>query len=259
MRLAGLLIRRWARPLLRPLALGLVAAGAMPLASPASAADLPVAPAYNPPPAYIPALYRWSGIYLGGNLGVGILQDTAAAPTLGFASGYNALGVTGGGQIGADIQFSNLVLGVEGNWMATSISGTGTATTATPGTSESSTSAVNWLAAATGRVGYAFNNHLIYGKGGAAWENVKYTGTTLTTGGGVNTGASLSDTRTGYVAGGGFELGFTEHFSGKIEYDYYGFGSKTYTFAGLNAGANLPVTIKSNINVLLLGISYRFN
>jgi outer membrane immunogenic protein len=257
MRLGGLSARRFSGVL----ALGLAAAAAV-FAPPARAADLPVAPAYVPPPAYIPALYRWSGIYLGVNAGGAWLQDNATTPAFGFASSYNALGVIGGGQIGGDIQLSNLVLGVEGNWMATSISGTGTATAPglAAGMSESSTSAVNWLASATGRVGYAFNNLLLYAKGGAGWENVKYTGYTLVTGGGVTSGSSLSNTRSGFVAGGGFELGFTEHFSGKLEYDYYGFGTKTYTFAGLGgAGVNTAVSIKSNVNVLLLGISYRFN
>src|SRR5262249_29985916 len=50
-------------------------AGGAPLA-PARAADLPVGPSYYPAkPFPPPAIYDWTGIYVGGNVGGGMLVD----------------------------------------------------------------------------------------------------------------------------------------------------------------------------------------
>ena len=64
----------------------------------------------------------------------------------------------------------------------------------------------------------------------------------------------ITDTRSSYVAGAGVEYGMTENFSAKFEYDFYGFGSKTY-----NGFTATPVTVKSDVHVVTVGINYRFN
>src|SRR5215831_6653315 len=91
---------------------------AVQLVSPAMAADWPVmAPAYSPPPP--PAIYSWwTGCYLGGNLG--------GAWTRAFYTHDNSVvvedfefipkAVIGGGQLGCQYQWNDLVFGVEGTW-----------------------------------------------------------------------------------------------------------------------------------------------
>ena len=76
----------------------------------------------------------------------------------------------------------------------------------------------------------------------------------------------LTDTRSGFIAGAGVEFGMTENLSAKLEYDYLGFGTKTYTFANLSAPVGgvttpfaFPVSVKSALQMVTVGINYRFN
>ena len=212
--------------------------------------------------AYPPALYNWTGIYLGGNVGAGLLSDatsqaTAAPPTaLTGTIKTHPVGLIGGGQVGANYQFSHWVVGVEASWSSSNISGTSTsgavATLAVPAISERMTSAPAWIATATGRLGYAANDLLFYAKGGVAEMRVSYTQAPTVAGGGTFSTQSMSVNRSGYAAGVGLEYGLTENLSAKFEYDYFGFGSKTYNFTAT------PVSIRSDLQTLTVGLNYRF-
>jgi outer membrane immunogenic protein len=233
------------------------------------------APAYTPP-AYRPALYDWTGIYIGGNVGGGWMNDTVTATTTtvlqpaGTQTKLAPMGVLGGAQAGVNIEFSPVVLGVEGTWLATNLSGSRITPSPPPGSgiSEASTSAAPWIVTAAARIGIAANDLLFYAKGGAAWMRVDYTEQPFSAGG-FNTTQTFSDTRTGWTVGGGFEFGMTENLSIKVEYDYLGFGTKTYTFTNLSysttspavpiAVGPQPVAIKSALQMATVGINYRFN
>ena len=175
------------------------------IAAPALAADLPVGPAYYPPVAYPPALYNWTGIYLGGNVGAGLLSDAisqaTAAPLTALTGTIKThpVGLIGGGQVGVNYQFAPWVVGVEASWSSSNISGTSTsgavATLAVPAISERMTSAPAWIATATGRLGYAANDLLFYAKGGVAEMRVSYTQDILiVAGGGTFSTQSMSVT-----------------------------------------------------------------
>src|SRR6201996_5569434 len=113
--------------------LGLIA---LAFAAPALAADLPVAPAYYPPKVFPPpAIYNWSGLYIGGNVGADLLADRitgAGTDALGNAltgpANSSPVGIIGGGQIGANYQFSTWVAGVEATFSGTNTSGSGRVT-----------------------------------------------------------------------------------------------------------------------------------
>jgi outer membrane immunogenic protein len=238
--------------------LGLIALG---FAAPALAADLPVAPAYYPPRGFPPpAIYNWSGIYIGGNIGATLLSDQVTqvgAGTLTGGANSSPVGLIGGGQVGANYQFSNWVVGVEASMSGTNTSGSGRVTNTLLSTN-SFTSAPQWLATATGRLGYANNDWLFYAKGGAALMHVKYTETILGAGGVANAAAVLSDERTGFVAGAGIEYALTDNWSARAEYDFFGFGSKSYNFSSPNSVAVVPASIRSNLNEITVGLNYRF-
>lgn len=242
-------------------ALGLVA---LAFATPASAADLPVAPAYYPPKVFPPpAIYNWTGIYIGGNVGADLLADriTQAGPNalgtaLTGAANSSPVGIIGGGEIGANYQFSTWVVGVEGTFSGTNTSGSGRVTN-TAGSSNSFTSAPQWLATATGRLGFAANDWLFYGKFGAAIMHTEYTETILGAGGAATGSSALNDNRTGFVAGAGIEYALTENLSARAEYDFFGFGSKTYNFSTPGT-AVVPASIRSSLNELTFGVNYRF-
>ncbi|HYQ09159.1 MAG TPA: hypothetical protein VER26_19665 [Xanthobacteraceae bacterium] len=110
-----------ARPALAP-SLGITAPAVQ-------AADMPVpAPAYYPPVP--PAIYDWTGIYVGGHIGGGILVDSVSqngvspgGSNLAGSGDLRPAGVIGGGQIGANYEFAPWVVGIEGTFTDSGISG----------------------------------------------------------------------------------------------------------------------------------------
>jgi outer membrane immunogenic protein len=237
----------------------LAAAAFSPLAQ---AADLPV-PAGPPPVSYYrPALYDWTGIYIGGNIGAAFMRDSAsqwsgapggvAFPIVGSFSN-DPVGALGGGQIGANWEFAPWVVGIEAMWSgAVSMSSTTMVSTAVGVNNVTLTDNLFWLASVTGRVGYAHDDLLFYVKGGGAWESVKYL-ENLGFFGATGLQQTITDTRTGFTVGAGIEYGLTENFSAKLEYDYYDFGTKNYNFNLVT-----PLSISSQVHQVLAGINYRF-
>jgi outer membrane immunogenic protein len=65
---------------------------------------------------------------------------------------------------------------------------------------------------------------------------------------------SRSDTRVGRTAGAGVELKFSLNWSGKLEYLYMDFGTKTY-FAGTANQADVSL----HDHIFRAGINYEFN
>ena len=249
-----------------------VAAGA--LATAATAADLPApAPAYYPP-VYRPVIYDWTGIYGGVHVGAGVMQDEVTATTTtilqnaGAQTRYTPFAVAGGAQAGFNVEFAPFVVGAEGTFTWTDISGSNFFPASNFGglVAVRSTSAAHWYGTATGKIGYAANDFLFYAKGGAAWMSVNYTEDV--TAGPVLGERILTDTRTGFTVGGGIEFGMTENLSARVEYDFLDFGTKSYNFTSLNFTvpggalvpvAAFPVSVKSVTHLISVGLNYRFN
>jgi len=95
---------------------------------------------------------------------------------------------------------------------------------------------------------------LFYAKAGGAWTSVRYTEEFFTPGGATAFTQVLTDDRTGFTVGAGIEFGLVENLSGKIEYDFYDFGSKNYNFNAIT-----PVSVSSNLHTIIVGLNYRFN
>jgi outer membrane immunogenic protein len=254
-----------------------LAVAASALATAASAADMPVpaAPAYTPP-VYRPVIYDWSGIYGGINVGGGVLNDvvtnttTTALLNAGTQTKLSPFSVVGGAQAGFNIEFAPFVIGAEGTFDWSNISGTQVTPSLQPTISENSVSNPQWYATMTGKAGFAANDFLFYAKGGAAWMGVHYTQNIAA--GTVQSAQTIIDTRSGFTVGGGVEFGMTENLSAKLEYDFLDFGTKTYNFnnlgfnpAGSAVGTPLtpngaaPMSIKSFTQMITVGLNYRFN
>src|SRR5450631_1770083 len=147
-------------------AVGLVAMG---IAAPASAADLAARP-YTKAPAMIAAVYDWSGFYIGANGGWGSSRKcwdfTTPAGVFFAAEGcHDATGGVAGGQIGYRWQSSAWVFGIEGQGDWANLRGSNQSLFAPTFTNNSKIDAFGLF---TGQVGYAWNNALLYVKGGAA-------------------------------------------------------------------------------------------
>jgi outer membrane immunogenic protein len=221
----------------------------------AVAADLGPAPVKAPMAAPMMAsVYNWTGFYVGVNGGGGWSTFTGVGGTVPGINSLDASGGVAGGQVGGNYQIGNVVLGVEGSYDWADIRNTtvgplglGTLTLVTKN---------DYIATVTGRVGYAFDRVLIYGKGGAAFTrdrvNANLTGPLPGT-------ASGSFDRTGWLAGGGVEWAFWGNWSVKAEYDYMGFGAITEVITNTTGGlAATPATVKLNVQTATVGFNYKF-
>src|SRR5262249_25313074 len=221
-----------------------------------SAADLGAR--FRAPPAAPAPLFTWTGCYIGGHLGGGWGEKTVSVPSL--APGVSVTGDTsgflGGGQVGCNLQFgSNWVIGIEGDGSGSDIRGDITQTVL--GITGTAPAQTDWIASATGRLGWAGDRWLLYAKGGAAWAGDKYSAFIPV----FNEQLEASETRTGWIVGGGIEWAFWSNWSAKAEYDYYDFGTRTLTLTGTFAGAPIQVpgvNVRQRISVGKFGINYRF-
>src|SRR4051812_12828280 len=153
--------------------LGATALASLAMAVPASAADLAARPYTKAAPAPIAAIYDWSGFYIGANGGGGWSREgfdviTPAGAVLGEGC-QDATGAVAGGQIGYRWQAANWVFGLEaqGDWADLSGSRGSAQFILVPGDTTVN-SRVRAFGLFTGQVGYAWNNALLYVKGGAA-------------------------------------------------------------------------------------------
>ena len=161
-------------------------------------------------------------------------------------------GFIGGGQVGFNYEFSNLVLGVEGDVDWTSLSATGGGVFV-PGVGTLQASAnTNWVSTLAGRFGVAFDRVLVYGKAGGGWTGNTANITNLTTAASV----SPSNTNSGWLVGAGVEWACWANWSTKIEYDYLGLRSWTFASAVFPADT---FTVNRNIQMVKIGINYKFD
>ena len=216
------------------------------LASPALAADLAARPYTKAPPPVMAAIYDWSGFYIGVNGGGGWTHNTWDVVGGGREGSHDSSGGTIGGQVGYRWQMGQFVFGVEaqGNWADFS----GDNQSALFGTrNRTKTDAFGLF---TGQVGYAFNNVLVYAKGGAAITSNTYTITNAATGAFLG---SNDNTRWGGVVGAGLEYGFAPNWSLGVEYDHLFMDRQTVSFSALGSDS-----IKQDADPFTARLNYRF-
>jgi outer membrane immunogenic protein len=214
------------------------------------AADMPT----KAPPLAPATVFNWNGFYVGGYAGLTTGRDDWFFPSARTATSPDTSGALAGGQIGYNYQAGNWVVGVEGDGAWTNFDGQ----SACPNVSANCRAEGNWIASVTGRLGYAWSNVLVYGKGGAAWVNeeyfVRFPATPIFD---EHTG---SQTQLGWTVGTGLEFAVSQNWVGRVEYDYINLGSSpTYTFTRINTGAVVELlNTKQDFHVFKLGVSYLF-
>ena len=218
----------------------LIALGA---AAPAVAADLAARP-YTKAPPMVAAIYDWSGFYIGVNGGGASAHTSWDLVGFGPEGSHNATGGTIGGQIGYRWQSGQFVFGLEGQGNWADFSGDNvSALFATRNHSK-----IDSFGLITGQVGYAWNNVLVYIKGGAAVVGTK---NELRAAGA--TFSSVNDTRWGGTIGAGLEVGFAPNWSVGVEYNHIFLSDKDVTFAGLKTDR-----IKQDVDMGLVRLNYKF-
>jgi outer membrane immunogenic protein len=204
---------------LRFLALSAVAAitsGLNPLSARADGYSRPVN-VYSPVP-----LIGWTGFYLGGHLGGGWSDVNWANVNLtGERVNNDASNFVGGAQLGYNKQFGSVVLGVEGTLSGASIGDdfrSGKVPAATYSTGVTSISTL------TGRVGFAANQWLVYGKAGWAGAQVEVSGRNAALGDRF----AFDDWRSGWTVGAGIDYKVARNISLGLEYSFIDLGSAHY-------------------------------
>jgi outer membrane immunogenic protein len=246
------------------------------------AADMPAKESKKPK-------YQWSGCYAGLNLGGGASGTnyfatvnpgthlTGGDPTLVGGSGdggANADAFLAGGQAGCNLQSADVVVGLEGDFdyfhntpnfaNYTNLLSDG----ATPFTISQSLT-TNWLATIRPRLGIAADRNLAYITGGVAFTRVSYTesyidsltaGSTSITASGAGI-ATASKSLVSWVAGGGWEYAFTDHWTARAEYLYASFPTTSAfgTITDPTGGANtFSGSTNLVVQIIRAGLNFKF-
>jgi len=242
-------------------------------------ADMPVkAPAPPPPPPP-----TWTGFYVGGFIGgawseinqfadgfgtnPAFFQDDPFTP---FKAASAVLGLVGG----ANMQWGPVVVGVESmSGGARLLDDTSDIGTRRLDRTVDRHSKIGYFSTITGKLGFAWDKVLVYGKGGAAWANLDVRQTSFD-----NTTAPFtaliertgSKWLAGWTAGGGVEYAFTNVISMKVEYDYMKFKDTNFqsTAISCSPGSCGNPTIVGDVNLnrtngtiqmVVVGFNARYN
>lgn len=233
------------------------------------AADLPVKA--GPVPYVVPA-YNWTGIYFGLNFGGGWTRpdflNTANTTAFGDVTGppgfsNDTNGFVGGAQLGANWQVGNFVLGAEAMLDHANMRGrVNPLRGAVPpvGQDDNFQSRIRAVFLGTARVGWAWENVLVYAKGGYAGADVEVK-VTDTVGAAQGAGTS-SGWRSGYTVGGGAEYGFTwaPGLSAAVEYNFVSLDAASYQLAGTAAPLLYTFNVDTrDIHMVTGRLNYRFS
>ena len=231
--------------------------------SSASGADLGSRMVFKAPPPPPAPVFSWTGCHIGADVGGGWVtdKDSETVSATGAASAFSPYpsntakpsGITAGGYLGCDYQFSGgIVIGVEGDADWANIRGNGATFIGTGTPPQNYQTRINSEESARGRIGYAFDRTLFYATGGAAWAHISEQDNIPATG----LSAVDSTTRLGWTAGGGLEYAFLDCLIGRVEYRYSDFGTFSYSapiFAGFTENHRITE------NAVRVGLSYKFD
>jgi len=245
------------------------------------------APVYKAPVSTPSPAFSWAGLYVGVHGGgawsnnnwffpFDPLNSVAVLPVatpLGTSfnvssGGHSAASWLAGVQIGYNYQIRNWVLGAEAEFSWTHLRGSNT----DPIYPNINHSEADFVATLGGRIGYAWDRLLLFGKAGGAWAHNRYfdtAATTLTSGmppgapvilptGTLEDQATLN--RFGGMLGVGIEYALTPQWSVKAEYEYLDFGRKRVTLTPAAAGIGpFDEDISQRIQLAKVGINYRLD
>jgi outer membrane immunogenic protein len=221
----------------------------------ANAADLAL-PIKAPPP---PPAWTWTGCYVGIEGGGAMGTDRVTATTGAFA-GRTVTTITPsnglvGGTFGCNYQVSRLfVIGIEDDISFNGLHAR--AADLAPFTTTFSHSVRGtWLDTLRGRVGIVtWDNTLFYATGGAAFGGLQDSVT------GPGVGASVTNTVTGWTAGGGVEWMPFQNWTVKVEYLRVEFPTITDSFnTAPPVGTFTGVTTRLSENIIRAGVNWHFN
>lgn len=217
-------------------------------AAPAKAADLAVPP-YTKAPVAVVQTNSWAGIYLGGQVGFDFTSTKYDLTNAGVTETFlpNTNSAAGGGHLGIQGQWANWVLGVEGNYNWASLKETDPSVLTV---GRSSSISVDGIATVVGKVGYAFGDWLVFGKGG--WADARIN-TAITT-----PAAGVTQWQSGWTVGGGLDYKIARNWIVGAEADFY---SIKFDRSGVASDSSTVTWSNSSapIYAIMFHLSYLFN
>jgi outer membrane immunogenic protein len=201
--------------------------------------------------AAAPAVFNWSGQYIGGHAGYGFgsyhhRNDNNGGRTRDF----DMNGIVGGITAGYNWQTrgSAFVFGLETDFSFSGVKG-GDDDPAWGCGGLPCTASVKWFGTVRPRAGIAVNNALFFVTGGWAFGNVEATSGSM---GGTVEGSS--EFQSGWTVGAGMEWAFSPRWSAKVEYLHVDLGDFVYKFSGAT-----PISVQNlQFDVVRLGVNYRW-
>jgi len=211
-------------------------------ASPASAADLGVAPIYRAPAPVV----NWTGSYIGisgGSWGNNVVHNDLTGIDQTPRSGIGA------STTGYNFQNGNLVYGYESDTSATSRRGS--AFDFPTNSAFSNEVKDPWQSTYRGRIGYAQNNWLLYATGGAALAGVDVNP--------FGAPGQISDKHWhwGWTVGGGVEMRLTSDWTAKVEYLFVGLQDKSNLSPAPSAPFTSNQRVSADDHVVRFGVNYK--
>jgi len=246
---------------------------ALAAAGSARAADMPVK---APPMAPAPAAFDWSGFYIGGHVGYGVVNvDTNSFNSAGVLEDVthsDRKGFYGGGQVGFNVMLApHWLAGVEADLAAANLRGSLTACTAT-GCSHNDVR-IDEIGSLRGRFGYAWDRALFYGTAGLLWDHSHSDRAIVcvAAGGGTCPGgpspspltgmsATASGSQAGWTAGGGIEYAVAQRWTVKAEYLHFHIDNiiRDFNYPGFPGAFRHHVSTADG-DTVRIGANYLFN
>jgi outer membrane immunogenic protein len=231
-----------------------------------------------PAEAASPAVYSWTGFYIGANVGAASHQATTrdlngwglGMPGVPYISPWfksTNTSASFGGQAGYSWQVSSLVFGLETdlNYIGSSNSFVPPNTLAAncgSGCVVSATNELTWLSTTRGRVGVAIDRVMVFGTAGVAIGQVNNhwgwgTSTNLN-----DSQFSSGSTRAGYVVGGGIEVMLMPKWTVRLEGMHVDLGTSRSTVVGQPpcciAAGTFTTEFRNTADTGRLSFSYRW-
>jgi outer membrane immunogenic protein len=216
-------------------------------------------------PAPLPEC-NWTGFYFGGLAGyAGGTLDWTDRPepqemdqSVTTQVDKDQSGFIGGGELGFNYQWHWLVLGAEGTFSYSDVQMHNAQDVADEANIYDTRS--DWQGTIAGRLGFAWNKFLFYGKGGAAFVNQRYSwlhGDNES----ENTDVfKTNETRVGPLVGGGIEYMINCNWSAKLEYNHFFLGKDTISGTRIDDGSPEEESYDVDLSQdsLQVGLNYKF-
>jgi outer membrane immunogenic protein len=211
---------------------------------------------------------RWAGFYGGANVGGATAMNQVVDARLNKAAevfNVSPNGYIGGGQVGYNWQWGNVVFGAEADFQGSSQSDDKVCQL-TCGTFSSIAidQKMDWFGTARGRFGYSVGSTLFYATAGYAYGDVKTTYSGMLFGSPIGS-QSFSHSQGGYAVGAGIESPFNlfgwfgPNWSTKTEYLFVDLGHVNDLVVPTAGGAGMNYATRIQEQTFRTGLNYHFS